>query len=327
MNFIRRRNAFTLVELLVVIAIIGILVALLLPAIQAAREAARRSQCTNNMKQIGLAILNYESAKKELPKAYTPNYTGSQNSGPCGTNGAFRTPPNNLARHFILTFILPYIEQQAIFDRIDLALDWNSVDTAKHKLKLKNLDVTAVDINDFICPSAEGRPSTYTTDYFTMVDINDGNYCSDIEGGPKLTNQKRSRERLAGMLRDVPMPIRKVSDGLSKTFMFFESAGRPNNYDRNKKLIFLPPNGPMTNDYRWADDGVYAVWGNSADPACSLTSIMNCNNYQGVYSFHPGGAMTLFGDGSVGFLSENTNIDAFISLFTAAADDLVGDIQ
>jgi prepilin-type N-terminal cleavage/methylation domain-containing protein len=69
------KRGFTLVELLVVIAIIGILVALLLPAIQAAREAARRSQCVNKMKQLGLAVLNYESAKKVMPYANTPNYT------------------------------------------------------------------------------------------------------------------------------------------------------------------------------------------------------------------------------------------------------------
>src|SRR6476469_3519878 len=115
-----QKRGFTLVELLVVIAIIGILVALLLPAIQAAREAARRTQCVNKQKQIGLAILNYESARKVLPMAYTPNYSGPQLKGPCsGTNPpgtSFNNPANGLKDHFIITFLLPYLEQQALYD-------------------------------------------------------------------------------------------------------------------------------------------------------------------------------------------------------------------
>src|SRR5690348_2162073 len=105
-----QKRAFTLVELLVVIAIIGILVALLLPAIQAAREAARRSQCVNKLKQLSLAVLNYESAKKVLPYGNTPNYTGTWKTGPCA--GAPPTAPpsgNGLAHHSFFSFILPYI--------------------------------------------------------------------------------------------------------------------------------------------------------------------------------------------------------------------------
>jgi prepilin-type N-terminal cleavage/methylation domain-containing protein/prepilin-type processing-associated H-X9-DG protein len=326
------RGAFTLVELLVVIAIIGILVALLLPAIQAAREAARRIQCTNNMKQIGLAIINYESARKELPLAYTPNYGGTQYGGPCtGAGTAFRNPSNGLAEHFVLTFILPYIEQQALFDRINLDLDWHS--TANNGKGTTNRAATEVDIVDYLCPSTEYRSGKYTTDYFALVDISDSDYCQDIEGGPMLTKQRRDRQRLAGMLQDVSMPLRKVSDGLSKTFLFFESAGRPNLYNRNRTITgeMQPINrGSGTDiphrDTRWADDRVYALWGNVFDPTvCPVTSIMNCDNYSEIYSFHAGGANFLFGDGSVDYLTEDMNIDTFISLFTAAADDIPGE--
>src|SRR4051812_5661351 len=121
-----RLRGFTLVELLVVIAIIGILVALLLPAIQAAREAARRTQCVNKEKQLGLAILNYESAKKQLPLAYTPNYSISPGAVPwagvcpsISQAGQALPADNGLPRHFVLTFILPYLEYQALYDQID----------------------------------------------------------------------------------------------------------------------------------------------------------------------------------------------------------------
>jgi prepilin-type N-terminal cleavage/methylation domain-containing protein/prepilin-type processing-associated H-X9-DG protein len=332
-----RRFGFTLVELLVVIAIIGILVALLLPAIQAAREAARRTSCTNNMKQLGLAILNYESSKRALPLAYTPNFTGAQDIGPCGASTSTSNPYNGTYPHFILTFILPYIEQQSVFDRIDLKKAW--YDNTTNSKGTTNLAATAVDIPDFLCPSAEGRPGKYTTDYFTIVDIDEDNYCSDIEGGPMLTKQKRSRDKLGGMLTDVPQPVRKVSDGLSKTFLFFESAGRPNNYTKGV------PKGQMQTNYdrgggndtpsgtpavkiphrdtQWADNRVYGLWGNPfAGSGCAITDVMNCDNFSEIYSFHTGGAQFLFGDGSVSYLSADLNIDAFISLFTAAADDI-----
>src|SRR3954468_16604249 len=96
-----RSRGFTLVELLVVIAIIGILVALLLPAIQAAREAARRSQCTNKMKQLGLAVLNYESGRKVLPCANTPNLTVAFKTGPCAGATGSAVATNGFRHHSI----------------------------------------------------------------------------------------------------------------------------------------------------------------------------------------------------------------------------------
>src|SRR5271154_1220093 len=107
-NLQMKRRAFTLVELLVVIAIIGLLMALLLPAVQAAREAARRSQCLNSIRQLGLACLNYESAKKHYPSAlYDEN--GSQYAGPYG----------------YIAIVTPYMEDQALHDLIDFSVRWD----------------------------------------------------------------------------------------------------------------------------------------------------------------------------------------------------------
>ena len=103
------RRAFTLVELLVVIAIIGILIALLLPAVQAAREAARRSQCANNLKQIGLALLNYEDAFKTLPPSVVYGCPGDR------TTATAEIPYH----HTWITRILPFLEQQALYDQMD----------------------------------------------------------------------------------------------------------------------------------------------------------------------------------------------------------------
>src|SRR4051794_12276450 len=283
----RRGRGFTLVELLVVIAIIGILVALLLPAIQAAREAARRMQCTNKLKQIGLAMLNFESAKKQLPLAYTPNYTGTIGKGLCPGVNTPGNPDNFKPYHFVLTFILPYLEYQALYDQIDITecsrtgtaanpnphpdpieADWNCKVLSPIKKTINN-DVVKVDIADFLCPSVEGRPGTYTTDYFTMVDIKEDTpygYCTAIEGAG-LAPEKRAVDKLLGLLQDTPTSLKKCSDGLSKTFLFFESSGRPYNFDRNRARL-----ADMTQDYQWADEAVYAVWGNGKDAAnCPVT--------------------------------------------------------
>ena len=115
-------TGFTLVELLVVIAIIGVLVALLLPAIQASREASRRSQCLDNMKQIALAVLSYETNRGSLPLGLLAQRYGPTALRQCASATAPTTtksnPSNGLKKHFLLSFILPYIERQSIMTRL-----------------------------------------------------------------------------------------------------------------------------------------------------------------------------------------------------------------
>jgi prepilin-type N-terminal cleavage/methylation domain-containing protein/prepilin-type processing-associated H-X9-DG protein len=156
----RCRSAFTLVELLVVIAIIGILIALLLPAVQAAREAARRSQCVNNLKQLGLGVLNYASAKKFFP-------TGGSN---VGAGGAMIpawdvTSPNGFERGSWLFQILPFIEEQSLYD-----LGKSSGSAGLKALGGK--DLAEVQVPSFNCPTRGSRTSLFT-DTAHLYHVND----------------------------------------------------------------------------------------------------------------------------------------------------------
>jgi prepilin-type N-terminal cleavage/methylation domain-containing protein len=310
----RVRAGFTLVELLVVIAIIGVLVALLLPAVQASREAGRRNSCINNMKQIGLGILSYESTFGTLPMAYSPNQTGAQAYGPCDGDKPPKTTKsyaaNGLKKHFVLTLILPYIERKDLYDKINFKLDYNIG---------SNSAATDNDIAIFLCPSADSRKNVFATDYTALVDIHDANYCKYIEA-PGLATRKRPVHTLAGMLRDIPVKLANVRDGQSQTFMFFEAAGKPTRYIRG---ILKPNENVDPKKYRWASNETYGIWGSEpGDRECGITTVMNCDNTRDVYSFHPEGAVFAFGDGSADFVSETIAIDTFISLFTAAGRDV-----
>jgi prepilin-type N-terminal cleavage/methylation domain-containing protein/prepilin-type processing-associated H-X9-DG protein len=311
----RRRHGFTLVELLVVVAIIGVLVALLLPAIQGARESSRRGSCMNNMKQIALAILNYESSKHMLPAAFTPGDTGNQPYGLCnGPNAPSTTKPGQTSegtKHFVLSFILPYMEQQVTSSLIDFKLDYDAI---------QNEDATHQDIRAFLCPSADTRKGAFATDYTTFIDMREVNYCRYIEK-PGLTKRKRTVETLAGLLAEVPLEVRRVSDGMSKTLLFFESAGKPNRYIAG---VFQPDNPVARSEYEWASNMTYDIWGDEEQSKCRITTIMNCNNSHEIYSFHPGGAIFAYGDGSVDYIGESVDIDVFVCAFTRAANDVPG---
>lgn len=347
----RRVRGFTLVELLVVIAIIGILVALLLPAIQAAREAARRSQCVNKMKQISLAVLNYESGKKLLPYGTTPNYNVALKYGTCAGTAGTAPGTNNLAHHTVFSYILPYIEEQAVYDQIDFRQNWDATTPNSHNIK--NRDATSKDLDEFLCPSTESRPNTFTTDYNFIGRIDADGYCDASTGVDPIAQTKRPVDKLVGMLSDTQSSVRKIADGLSKTIMFVESGGRPFHYVNGKNnkgnmwedstitpTVLQPGQGGPT-DYQWADggtladgsNGLWILWGRKANPQptdhdsrCPIkTTVMNCDNYKGVYSFHSGGCNVSFGDGSVQFIKEDVTPDVFVSLITAGAGDQTGD--
>jgi prepilin-type N-terminal cleavage/methylation domain-containing protein len=306
-------NGFTLVELLVVIAIIGVLVALLLPAVQAAREAGRRSSCVNNVKQVANAILTYDANRKMLPMAFTPNNTGPQRIGFCvGPLPPSTTKKNNsngLARHSFLTYILSYMERQAQYDKIQLKLDYNNA---------ANEPYTGQNVAEYLCPSGDTRKGSFASDYISLVSINPPSYCSGIEAAG-LTKKKRPVHKLLSMLSDMSLQTSNVQDGLSNTFMLFESAGRPMHY---KNGVLQEAQFTDEAMYRWASDQICDVWGIMDKKGCPITSIMNCDNEREIYSFHPGGAIIARGDGSADLVNENIDVDVFVCMFTRAAHDI-----
>ena len=163
----QRKTGFTLIELLVVIAIIAVLIALLLPAVQSAREAARRIQCVNNLKQIGLATLNFESTYTTLPSKAQP--VNPQNLNATDPNPDAQAGSPNIAASY-LTQILPYMEQQVIYNQINLTIGVASSDTVNipvctgpGAIHSGTNSVYSAAINAFICPSS---PGPATINYF-----------------------------------------------------------------------------------------------------------------------------------------------------------------
>jgi prepilin-type N-terminal cleavage/methylation domain-containing protein/prepilin-type processing-associated H-X9-DG protein len=350
MNIFRKtRIGFTLVELLVVVAIIAILIGLLLPAVQRAREAAAHAKCSNNLKQIALAYLNYESGFGALPPAYQ---SGSVPSLPAVGWGYF---------------ILPFIEQQSLYIQYNPQFpEW---DTTRPYGVLTNAQISVTPIPIFNCPSAPGPvgaygpgqplgilkypkvkqtayteipvygyPADYTpfAGYATAEGNNHVPSVIAIQPGYKVDElswidwQGPPPTSTIGPLQgDKKSKLLSIIDGTSNTILFVEAAGRP--YGWNGLFTWGIITGQWNSFGGWNDpaSGACTLWGYCGcriDDAPGST-VMNLSNDLNIFSFHPEGANVAFCDGSVHFLHEHLSNYIVASLLTARGGETTTDFD
>jgi prepilin-type N-terminal cleavage/methylation domain-containing protein/prepilin-type processing-associated H-X9-DG protein len=316
-KFTRQRGGFTLVELLVVIAIIGILVALLLPAVQAAREAARRMQCSNNMKQIGLALHNYHDTFKTFPQGNIVRISGTG------------VPPLRGDGWTWHARILPFVEQKGLYDQVSMIIgtDIDNENSARQLLAGRDTRLTY-----FQCPSHPNpgslNPSKngYQLSTYNAVC---GSVCFNDDQVDDVTDVGYRGNGMFFMNSSVR--IADVTDGTTNTFLVAEVQdelkGAPNSNrmrgsDRRYNFSGNSDGNPPT------DISEYLVGMESNDPINANTRdasgfFNNTGEYAG--SYHPGGAQFCMGDGSVRFVGETINMTIYQGLSTRDGAEVVGD--
>ncbi len=346
-----RRRGFTLIELLVVIAIIAVLIALLLPAVQQARESARRSQCKNNLKQLGLAFHTFHDTYNHLATSNRPPGTGTK-------------------RIAGLTRLLPYLDQAPLYNIYDQTLQWSDPNANQRlavstQLPTLNCPSSASSIKLDGDPDVATTPSGYAA---TMVAITDYSPNKGVArsvvpfataAGVTLNGlftdpSDATNQYYAGLLpQNVDAKLRDVTDGLTNTIAYVESAGRPSVVRKGLKTIGGLPTDRV-NSGGWCrpasdvlaeaarPDGTDlsgpGAFTNGAVVPFNATNGYNMNGRsypdtayyktQGsgqAFSYHTGGAHFLLGDGSVRFVSENLSFVVWVSLLTHGNGEVVGE--
>lgn len=353
-----RPHGFTLIELLVVIAIIAILIALLLPAVQQAREAARRSQCKNNLKQLGLALHNYESTHGRFP------------SGGEGTDNQLLI--RRLFPVSAFTACLPFMDQAPLYKRFNFNFHYtNSANS-------QNAAVARTKVPAFLCPSdGFGRTDILDygrTDYMPLV-------YTDINPATGLRNKLNAVALNSNVDTGMPLygsKVAEIRDGLSSTMMMTEDVGRPGNVpspyapgetvtgfggvpvtrttggvpqgidvaqlcgtgqscedrwadpDSGSGLSGPPQNDPSNTTY-FSGGGRQILNNNKTSDYASAPagqcpwSVNNCGPNEEPFSPHSGGLHAVFADGSVRFLNESASWRVVLGLTTRAGREVIGE--
>jgi len=299
----RRGGGFTLVELLVVITIIGILIALLLPAVQAAREAARRVSCQNNLKQLGLALQQYhEKVGRFPPVSVTKPYD-----------------------HTWVAMILPHIEQEALAMQYRWDKNW------KNDL---NQPVIRTRLQVLLCPSAAGTTRVVKIASGKKGATSDYSSPSGVSGELKQKGFIPPIQDLRGIMGgNRATPMARIHDGSSNTIILAEDAGRPEHWTRLGRGPNNSNNGcgnfnvsdGLVRGAAWADPAMavplHGFTGNGLK--CNGPCAVNCTNNNETFAFHPGGANVGFADGRVQFIAQSISIRTYAALITMSGNEVI----
>ena len=338
------KRGFTLIELLVVIAIIAILIALLLPAVQQAREAARRTQCKNNMRQIGLAFHNYHDTHSRFPQPAMLRLTIS---------GGL----NIRAGSSWCTMLLPFIEQASVYSLYNASVS---------PFDPVNASAVATVIPGFMCPSVPRTSSTYTNtipagtvlaagypptpatqtmtggvlDYDTLDGVR-STFNTVAYAGQTPAADRSGWGTWSLVVSDFPSAtaggrggnLRDITDGTSNTILVGETCNRTALFRKGRLVPLSDPIAAaqaMNGSGTWADIFKGDTWvsgvlfdGTGSDGPCAI----NCSNARtaGLYSWHTGGATVTLADGSARFISENVSAYTLASLITRAGGEVMGE--
>jgi prepilin-type N-terminal cleavage/methylation domain-containing protein/prepilin-type processing-associated H-X9-DG protein len=303
----RRAHGFTLIELLVVIAVIGVLIALLLPAVQSARASARRTQCTNNLKQIGLAMHNYHASLNVFPPGYISLTVGNQpNGNEVGPGWGWGT------------MLLNALEQGPLFSATNFNLP--ITDPSARTVRESNLSV-------FLCPSSVGSGPVLLADSSNnplLGDLSAGQY---IASAGQFEPGDSPADNNGVFYRNSRISLRDITDGSSLTLMVGERSR--NLADATwvgavaSAVVCTNPQWPVRN----CEPSNVLVLGHTG-PVVGEQPWVDVPNYKGAgaddfWSLHPGGCNFLFCDGSVRFIKETVNPTVFSSLATRASGEIV----